>query len=133
MKALRPVLLPVLALTVLCAVVAGLVDGWEGVLGAAVGGLVVILFLGSTPVVLSPLVKASATLSLPVALGFFTTKAIAMLVVLLLLFDVGGVAEHVDSTWFGIAAIAASLAWTLLQIRAFKRERVPTYDLGDDD
>ena len=133
MKALRPVLLPVLGLTALCAVVAGLVDGWEAVLGAVLGGLVVILFLGSTPVVLSPLVKASATLSLPVALGFFTTKAIAMLVVLLLLFDVGGVAEHVDSRWFGIAAIAASLGWTVLQIRAFKRERVPTYDLGNDD
>lgn len=133
MKALRPVLLPVLALTAVCALVAGIVTGGDGVLGAALGGLVVILFLGSTPVVLSPLVKASATLSLPVALGFFTTKAIAMLVVLLLLFDVGGLATHVDPAWFGIAAIVASLGWTLLQIRAFKRERVPTYDLGNND
>jgi ATP synthase protein I len=133
MKALRPVLLPVLAVTAVCAIAAAFFAGWDGVLGAAVGGLVVTLFLGSTPVVLSPLVKASATLSLPVALGFFTTKAVAMLIVLLLLFDVGGVATHIDSRWFGIAAIAASVAWTLLQIRAFKRERVPTYDLGDDD
>ncbi len=99
--------------------------------GATLGGLVVILFLGSTPVVLSPLVKASAMLSLPVALGFFATKAVAMLMVLVLLFDVGGVAGHVDSGWFGITAIVASLGWTLLQIRAFKRERVPTYDLPD--
>jgi ATP synthase protein I len=133
MKALRPVLLPVLAVTAVIAIAAGIFAGWEGVLGAVVGGLVVILFLGSTPVVLSPLVKASATLSLPVALGFFTTKAVAMLIVLLLLFDVGGIATHIDSRWFGIAAIAASLAWTLLQIRAFKRERVPTYDLGNSD
>lgn len=133
MNALKPVALPVLVLTAVVAIVAGVVAGWDGVLGAVVGGLVVILFLGSTPVVLSPLVKASATLSLPVALGFFTTKAVAMLIVLLLLFDVGGVATHIDSRWFGIAAIAASLAWTLLQIRAFKRERVPTYDLGNND
>ncbi len=132
MKALRPVLLPVLALTVLCAVAGAVADGVEGVIGGTLGGLVVILFLGSTPVVLSPLVKASAALSLPVALGFFTTKAVAMLVVLLLLFDVGGVATHVDTTWFGISAIVASLGWTLLQIRSFKRERVPTYDLGED-
>jgi ATP synthase protein I len=116
-----------------CAAVAGIVDGWEGALGAALGGLVVILFLGSTPVVLSPLVKASATLSLPVALGFFTTKAVAMLIVLLLLFDVGGVATHISSRWFGIAAIVASLGWTLLQIRAFRRQRVPIYDLGNND
>jgi ATP synthase protein I len=133
MSALRPVLLPVLAVTAVVAIAAGIFAGWEGVLGAVVGGLVVVLFLGSTPVVLSPLVKASATLSLPVALGFFTTKAVAMLIVLLLLFDVGGVATHIDSRWFGIAAIAASLAWTLLQIRAFKRERVPTYDLGNNE
>lgn len=133
MKALRPVLLPVLALTALCAIVGGVVAGWEGAFGAALGGLIVILFLGSTPVVLSPLVKASATLSLPVALAFFSTKAVAMLIVLLLLFDVGGVATNVDSRWFGIAAIAASLGWTLLQIRAFRRQRVPIYDLGNND
>lgn len=133
MNALRPVLLPVLAVTVVIAIAAGIFAGGEGILGAVIGGLVVILFLGSTPVVLSPLVKASATLSLPVALGFFTTKAVAMLIVLLLLFDVGGVATRIDSRWFGIAAIAASLGWTLLQIRAFKRERVPTYDLDNND
>jgi len=133
MSALRPVLLPVLVVTAVIAAVAGVVAGGDGVLGAVIGGLVVVLFLGSTPVVLSPLVKASATLSLPVALGFFTTKAVAMLVVLVLLFDVGGVATHVDSRWFGVAAIAASLAWTLLQILAFRRERVPTYDLGNSD
>lgn len=132
MRALRPVLLPCLSLTAACAIAGGIVDGAEGVVGAVLGGLVVILFLGSTPVVLSPLVKASATLSLPVALGFFSTKAVAMLVVLLLLFDVGGMAGRVDTTWFGISAIACSALWTLLQIRAFKRERVPTYDLGDD-
>jgi ATP synthase protein I len=56
-----------------------------------------------------------------------------MLIVLLLLFDVGGVATHIDARWFGIAAIVASLGWTLLQIRAFRRQRVPIYDLGDDD
>ncbi|MEJ7635162.1 hypothetical protein [Aeromicrobium sp.] len=133
MSALRPVLLPVLAITAVIAAAAGIATGGDGVIGAVIGGLVVILFLGSTPVVLSPLVKASAALSLPVALAFFTTKAVAMLIVLVLLFDVGGVATHVDSAWFGIAAIAASLSWTLLQIRAFRRERVPTYDLGDSD
>lgn len=133
MKSLRPVLYPVLVLMALCAVVAGISSGWEAVLGVLLGGLVVVLFLGSTPLALSPLVKASAMLSLPVALGFLATKAVAMLIVLLLLFDVGGVADHVDTTWFGIAAIAASLVWTLLQVRAFQHARTPTYDLHEDD
>lgn len=133
MKSLRPVLFPVLALMVVCAMVAGVARGWDGLLGAVLGGVVVVLFLGSTPLALSPLVKASATLSLPVALGFFATKAVAMLIVLVLLFDVDEVTAHVDTTWFGMAAIATSLLWTLLQIRAFQHARIPTYDLGDDD
>jgi ATP synthase protein I len=121
--------LPVLAVTALVAVVFGVTDGLAGVLGAALGGVVVILFLGSTPVVLTPLVKASAALSLPVALTFLATKSVAVLVVLVLLFDVGGAADQVDSTAFGVAAIAASLTWTLLQVVAYRNERVPTYDL----
>ncbi len=133
MSTLRPILLPVLVVVAACAVVAGVVVGWDGVLGALLGGVVVVLFLGSTPLALSPLVKASATLSLPVALGFLTSKAIAMLLVLVLLFDVAGAATHVDSTWFGVTAIIVSVTWTLLQIRAFQRARVPTYDLSDQD
>lgn len=129
MKQAGRIALPVLAVTAVVALVFGLVSGVDGVLGALLGGAVVILFLGSTPVVLTPLVKASAMLSLPVALTFLATKSIAVLVVLVLLFDVGGAAAHVDSTAFGIAAIAASLAWTVLQIVAFRNERVPTYDL----
>jgi ATP synthase protein I len=125
--------LPVLAVTALVALVFGVTDGVEGVLGAALGGVVVILFLGSTPVVLTPLVKASAALSLPVALTFLATKSVAVLVVLVLLFDVGGAADQVDPTAFGVAAIAASLAWTVLQIVAFRNERVPTYDLKRKD
>lgn len=133
MKSLRPILVPVLALMIVCGVAAAFVRGWDGVVGVLLGGLVVVLFLGSTPLALSPLVKANATLSLPVALGFLTTKAVAMLIILLLLFDVGGVAGHVDTTWFGVAAITASLAWTLLQIRAFQHARTPTYDLPEKE
>jgi len=125
--------LPVLGVTALVAVVFGITDGVEGVLGALLGGVVVILFLGSTPVILTPLVKASAMLSLPVALTFLATKSVAVLVVLVLLFDVGGAADSVDATAFGIAAIAASLVWTTLQVVAYRNERVPTYDLTAKD
>ncbi|MCW2840463.1 MAG: hypothetical protein JWR55_1946 [Aeromicrobium sp.] len=129
MRQAMRIALPVLGVTALVAVVFGVTDGLEGVLGAALGGAVVIVFLGSTPVVLTPLVRASAALSLPVALTFLATKSVAVLVVLVLLFDVGGAARHVDSTAFGIAAIAASLAWTLLQVVAYRNDRIPTYDL----
>ncbi|MCW2832000.1 MAG: hypothetical protein JWP31_2692 [Aeromicrobium sp.] len=133
MKSLRLVLLPVLAVAVVCVIAASFAAGGDGTLGAALGGLVVILFLGSTPLVLTPMVKAGPMLSLPVAVGFLATKSVAMLIVLVLLFDVGGAADHVDSTWFGITAIATALTWTLLQILTFRSQRVPTYDLNDTE
>lgn len=133
MKTLRAILLPVIALTAIAAIIAGVVTGSAGVWGALLGGLVVCLFMGSTPVILTPAVKASPVLSLPVAVAFFTTKTASVVMVLALLFDVGGLADHVDRKAFGLAALAASLAWTVLQVLAFRRERVPVYDLGNND
>ena len=131
--ALCTVLLPVVAVTAAAATAFGVAAGLDGVYGALLGGVVVILFLGSTPVVLTPLVRRSAAMSLPVALTFLGVKSVAALVVLALLFDVGGLADRIDFMAFGITAIAASLAWTILQLVAFRNERVPTYDLGNKD
>ena len=129
----RRVLLPVVAVTAVAAAGFGVARGLDGVLGALLGGVVVVVFLGSTPVVLTPLVRRSAAMSLPVALTFLGVKSVAALVVLALLFDVGGLADRIDFLAFGIAAIAASLSWTILQLVAFRNERVPTYDLGNKD
>ena len=129
----RRVLLPVVAVTAVAAAGFGVARGLDGVLGALLGGAVVVVFLGSTPVVLTPLVRRSAAMSLPVALTFLGVKSVAALVVLALLLDVGGLADRIDFMAFGIAAIAASLSWTILQLVAFRNERVPTYDLGNKD
>jgi ATP synthase protein I len=131
--AARRVLLPVLGVTAVAAVGFGLAEGTAGVYGALLGGAVVILFLGSTPVILTPLVRRSAAMSLPVALTFLGVKSVAALVVLALLFDVGGLADRIDFLAFGITAIAASLSWTILQIVAYRNERVPTYDLSNNE
>lgn len=127
------VLLPVVGVTLVAAAAFGVASGSHGVYGALLGGAVVILFLGSTPVILTPLVRRSANASLPVALTFLGVKSIASLIVLALLFDIGGLADRIDFMAFGIAAIAASLAWTILQIVAFRNQRVPTYDLRGHD
>jgi ATP synthase protein I len=133
MRSLRPIALPVAGVTLAAAVVAGIVAGIEGSLGALLAGVVVIGFLGSTPLVLTPIVKASALLSLPAALGFFAIKSIAVLVVLVLLFDVAGMGGRIDATAFGITAIVASLTWTVLQVVAYRNQRVPTYDLTNNE
>ena len=119
--------------TVIGAVVAAVLAGMDGALGALAGGVVVVAFLGSTPLLLKPVVRASTTFSPVAALGFFTVKAVAVVVLLVLLFDVGGVSDHVDRTSLGVTAMAVSLAWTAAQTLAFRRNRTPTYDLDGND
>ena len=119
--------------TIIGAVVATIVTGTDGTLGALAGGLVVVAFLGSTPLLLKPVVRASTTFSPVAALGFFTVKAVAVVALLVLLFDVGGVSDHVDRTSLGVTAMAVSLAWTAAQTLAFRRNRTPTYDLDGND
>lgn len=127
-----PIIWPVALVAVAAAVVGGVVRGGPGVLGALLAGVVIIAFLGSTPVVLNPIASSNPTLSLPVAVLFFMIKAFAAMAVLLLLFDVGGVAENVDRQVFGLTAAVCALVWTGLQALAFKRARVLTYDLNND-
>jgi hypothetical protein len=119
------------AVVAACAVVAAVLAGSPGVLGALLAGVVVVAFLGSTPVVMGPVARTSPVLSLPAAVLFFLVKAFCAMAVLLLLFDVGGVAEHVDREAFGLSAVVCSLAWTTLALQRFRRRRVLAYDLRD--
>ncbi|MGJ9414205.1 hypothetical protein ACHAAC_15990 [Aeromicrobium sp. CF4.19] len=128
---LRSVVLPVCVVTAVCAVVAGLGVGGEGALGAVLGGLLVVLFLASSPWMLGPVARKSPALSLPFALALFGTKIIAAIVALYVLVDPDGAGRFVDSRSLGATAIVASVTCTTLQIRAFRRSRIPTYDLGN--
>lgn len=101
-------------------------------LGIVLGVVVAGLFLGSTPVLLTPLVRASAKASPATALLFFGAKAVAATGALVLLFDVGNVSDHVDLTAFGVAVAVTAVACTALMIMRFRRRRTPTYDLGND-
>ena len=115
------------------AVVATIVTGTDGTLGALAGGVVVVAFLGSTPLLLKPVVRASTTFSPVAALGFFTVKAAAVVALLVLLFDVGGASDHIDRSSLGLTAMAVSFTWTAAQTVAFRRDRTPTYDLDGNE
>ena len=119
--------------TTIGAVVATVMSGMDGALGALAGGVVVVAFLGSTPLLLKPVVRASTTFSPVAALGFFTVKAAAVVALLVLLFDVGGASDHVDRTSLGLTAMAVSFTWTAAQTVAFRRDRTPTYDLDGNE
>jgi ATP synthase protein I len=127
----RLAVLPALALTAGCAVVAGLVAGSEGVLGAVAGGVLVVLFFLSSPAALGPVTRVSPQSSLLVAMVFFLTKVVALVAVFTVLLDRDGVGSHLDRESFGATVIVVTVAWTFLQIRVARRVRLPLYDLGD--
>lgn len=128
----RIVIVPVALVVVVAVIVATITHGASGLLGALAGGALVVVFLGSTPLLLTPMVAASPVLSMPAALGFFTVKAATAAVVLLVLFDVAGMSEIVSRPALGFTALAASLVWTVAAIVAFRKDRTPIYDLRDE-
>ncbi|MFS0886739.1 hypothetical protein [Aeromicrobium sp. 179-A 4D2 NHS] len=120
-----------LAAIAVCAVVAALVAGGPGLLGALIGGGVVMLFFGATPTVLGPVAKATPTLSLLFAMIFFVTKVVALLALFLVLQRSAGESGPIDPESVSVTVIATTLAWLFLRVLDATRERTPVYDLPE--
>lgn len=133
MTSVRAVALPVLAVTAVCVVVAAVVGGGDSAAGALVGGALVAVFLSSNTSILETTTKANPQLALLVAMTLFTGKVAVMLVLLAVFLNSDTVADHVDSTALGLTLLGTSLLSTVLQIVAYRNQRVPTYDLHDKD
>jgi hypothetical protein len=114
----RGVVLPVLVVTVAC-------------LGALIGGVLVSIFLSASPAILEPATKANPSMSLLIALSLFGGKVAVLMVLLAVFVNIDSVSDHVDSTALGLTLLVTSMVSTGLQILAFTRARVPTYDLGN--
>lgn len=128
----RKSLLPAFVVAVICMAVAGVTAGGKGVVGAAVGAIIVLLFFASSPLALGPVTKVSPQLSLLVALVFFFTKIVALVALMVVLLDPAGVGKHLDKFALGGTVIVSTLAWTAFQIRAATKTRQPLYDLDSD-
>lgn len=131
MTLMRTSILPVLAITAVCAVVAAFTAGADGVWGALAGGVMVCVFFASSPMALGPITKVSPQLSLAIAMTFFMTKVVALVALMSVLLDVNGLGQHLDKRALGVTVIVTTLAWTFLAIHAAQRVRQPLYDLDD--
>lgn len=128
---LRGALVPTLGVGAAGAVVAGLVSGVQGVVGAVLGVTVVVVFFGLGLLVLRRCAGLEPALVLLIALGLYAAKVI-LIGGSLLLVDASGVLDGVASSMaLGLTAIACTLAWTTGQIVGATRARVPLYDLTD--
>ena len=129
MNTVRKTLLPAFVVAVICMAVAGVTAGGRGVVGAAVGAIIVLLFFSSSPLALGPVIKVSPHLSLLVALVFFFTKIVALVALMVVLLDPEGIGKQLDKNALGGTVIVSTLAWTVFQIRAATKTRQPLYDL----
>lgn len=122
------------ATIVVCAAVAAVVAGSEGLLGAVVGGVIVLAFFAATPAVLGPVAKATPALSMVFALIFFVTKVVALFALFVVLRRSSGDSGPLDPESVSITVIATTMAWLGARVVDATRDRTPLYDLpGNDD
>ncbi|MFJ4923414.1 hypothetical protein [Streptomyces sp. NPDC088725] len=111
---------PTAAAGVVAAVVSGVLAGGKGVLGAAVGTLVVMVFMGIGLVVLERTAKSLPHLFQAMGLMLYTTQ-------LLLLFVF--VAVFKDTTLFNpkafaITLVVATVVWIAAQARSYMKAKI---------
>lgn len=133
MNLVRRSLLPTFVVALVCMGVANVTVGEKGVVGAAVGAAIVLLFFASSPLALGPVTKVSPHLSVLVALMFFFTKIAALVALMAIILDPAGVGKHLDKGALGGTVIVSTLAWTLFLLRAATKSRQPLYDLDSED
>jgi ATP synthase protein I len=111
---------PTAAAGAIAAVVSGVVAGGKGVLGAAIGALVVMIFMGVGLVVLQRTAKSLPHLFQAMGLMLYTAQ-------LLLLFTFVALFKNTtlfNPKSFAIALVVATLVWIAAQARAHMKAKI---------
>jgi ATP synthase protein I len=119
-----------LVLVVLASLLAGVVDGGPGALGAAAGGGVALLVFASGTAVVHTVARTMPTASLLVALMTYTLQVVLMGAVAMALVRAGLVGDELSRGWFAGAVIALTVTWMVVQVWLVGRQRIPVYDLS---
>ncbi len=133
MSMTRASLIPALGIGVVCLFVSGIVAGGEGILGAVIGVVVVALFFVSSSMALGPGSRHGAGRAAAYFLLFILGNCLALIIVIVVLLNAGGIADRVDTTALGLTILTSSLAWTVAMLRAAGKSRQPLYDLSSED
>ncbi len=111
-------------------VVAAVVAGRPGVLGAAAGGVLTLVVFALGLAVVGLVARLLPGASLLVAL---MTYVLQLLVLALVVAAIEGArigADTLSRGWFAAAVIVVTLAWVVGQLVAATRQRIPVYDLS---
>lgn len=122
---LRGAFIPTLVVGPIAVVIAAILRGGRGALGAFLGFAIAIAFFALGLFVMRKLKSAQDPLRfLASALAVFMGQLIFLLVVIMALQS----ATWLDSTVFGLTVLAVALVWQVFQVLAFVRSRRLAFD-----
>ncbi len=119
-RILRGAAVPTAVAAVPLVLIAGLLAGGKGALGAALGVVVVAVFFTVGVVVLGWAAKIHPVALMNVAIATYLVKAFALLLVLVFLGDT----TLFDRRAFGLSILIAAVVWMAGEVRAFSQLKI---------
>ncbi|GGU44851.1 hypothetical protein [Streptomyces lavendofoliae] len=111
---------PTLAVGALATVVSGVVVGGKGAIGAVVGTLVVVLFMGVGLVVLQRTARSLPQLFQAMGLMLYTAQLLLLFIFLAVLKNT----TLFDFKAFAFTLLAATVVWVAAQARAYMKAKI---------
>ncbi|WP_066292469.1 hypothetical protein [Arthrobacter sp. B6] len=109
---------------VLCSVAAALLDGVNGAVSAAAGGLLVMVFFGISLLVGHFVGRSNPSGAIGVFVATYFVKVVGFAVVLFVI----GAPEWLHGRWFLTGAVAAVVLWQAAEIYGFSKARLQIYN-----
>ncbi|MFF0556636.1 hypothetical protein ACH4ZU_36695 [Streptomyces sp. NPDC020472] len=118
---------PSAAVGAVATVVSGVVAGGKGAIGAVVGTLVVILFMGIGQLVLQRTAKSLPHLFQAMGLMLYTAQLLVLFIFLALLKNT----TLFDFKAFAFTLLATTVVWVAAQARAYMKAKITYIDPGN--
>jgi ATP synthase protein I len=122
----------VLVTGLVCVVVSWLAVGLVGLWGALSGLALVLLFFGSSALVMARTRPLEPALVLVIALGLYLLKMIGLAVVVVMLSALGLLGDPLHRVALAFTIIVGALTWSTAEIVTAVRRRQPLFDVGRD-
>ncbi|MEK9522756.1 hypothetical protein ACIOMM_12505 [Streptomyces sp. NPDC087908] len=119
--------IPTAAVGAIATVISAVVAGGKGALGAVVGTLVVLLFMGIGQVVLQRTAKSLPHLFQAMGLMLYTAQLLVLFIFLALLKDT----TLFNFKAFAFTLLAATVVWVAAQARAYMKAKITYIDPGN--
>lgn len=128
---MRGALWPTLGAGVVASGVGAAVAGRTGLLGAALGTVLVTAVFTLALVVLGGARRVDPWLTLVLALALYVAQVAGLAITFVVLSQTGLLGDPFDRTALGVTVIVCTLVWSVAQVVASVRHREPLYDLGE--